>query len=124
MQILNNLFNPQIDKFSRAMSTASQRQSLLTANLANVNTPGYKRKDMSLDITIDDEFEKHVNAARWRRDGGRVIESTGSLRPDGNNVDLEKETMAIAETELRYQTVTELTARYFSGIKSVIREGR
>ena len=46
-----------------------------------------------------------------------------SLRIDGNNVDMEYEVMSIANTETRYNTLTELTSRYFSGLKNVIREG-
>jgi flagellar basal body rod protein FlgB len=42
----------------------------------------------------------------------------------GNNVNLESEVMHMAETELRYQTLTDITATYFSGLKNVIREGK
>jgi flagellar basal-body rod protein FlgB len=47
-----------------------------------------------------------------------------SLRPDGNNVDVEKEITGVAETDLHYQTLTSLVTSYFSTLKSVIREGK
>lgn len=46
------------------------------------------------------------------------------IRIDGSSVDLEKEVTAMAETELRYQALTDMTASYFSGLKNVIREGK
>ena len=39
-------------------------------------------------------------------------------------MDMEKEVMALAETELRYQMLTDMTASYFRGLKNVIKEGR
>ena len=45
-------------------------------------------------------------------------------RVDGNSVDLEKEVTAISETELRYDMLSEMTGRFFSGLKNVIREGK
>lgn len=116
MQILDALFNPQIDRFSRALSATTYRQGLLTSNLANVNTPGYKRRDADFNIALD--------SASDRLKGFGTAADGGSLRLDGNNVDLEREVSAIAETELRYQALTEMTTRYFAGLKSVIKEGR
>ena len=92
-------------------------------NLANVNTPGYKREDMDFSIMLDekmDEFDTMV--AERSLKSKRSSES--SLRPDKNNVDIEMEVMSIAETEARFNALTELTGRYFSGLKNVIREGR
>jgi flagellar basal-body rod protein FlgB len=114
---LDNLFGPHINNLQSALGRASQRHALLTNNLANVNTPGYKRQDMDFNITLQDEMDKPslqpVGA-----------QSSPALRLDGNSVDLEKEVMSVAETELRYQALTDMTANYFSGLKNVIREGK
>jgi flagellar basal-body rod protein FlgB len=58
------------------------------------------------------------------RGKARNDNNDSSLRLDGNNVDVEREVMSIAETEHRFNALTEMTSRYFSGLKSVIREGR
>jgi flagellar basal-body rod protein FlgB len=120
---LDNLFGPHAGNLNRALNKTSERQSLLMKNLANVNTPGYKREDMDFSIMLDekmDEFDTMV--AERSLKSKRSSES--SLRPDKNNVDLEMEVMSIAETEARFNALTELTGRYFSGLKNVIREGR
>ena len=123
MAYLDNLFGPHAGNLNRALNKTSERQSLLMKNLANVNTPGYKREDMDFSIMLDekmDEFDTMV--AERSLKSKRSSES--SLRPDKNNFDLEMEVMSIAETEARFNALTELTGRYFSGLKNVIREGR
>lgn len=116
--ILDSLFGPHIDNLQTALSRASQRHSLLTNNLANVNTPGYRRRDIDFNITLQQEME------RTDLQPTAVQTSGAAIRLDGNGVDLEKEVMSIAETELRYQALTDVTAGYFQGLKNVIREGK
>jgi flagellar basal-body rod protein FlgB len=123
---LQNLFGPHADNLSRAMDRTSQRQSLLMQNLANVNTPKYKRQDTDFNIALNQEMDKEMDEfdAAFERRSARDSSSSSSLRLDKNNVDMEYEVMSIAETETRFSALTELTGRYFSGLKSVIREGR
>jgi len=107
------------------MDRTTRRHGLLTGNLANANTPGYKRKDCEFSVVLDAEnnqAEARMQEMRERRQ--QMLSDRTSIRIDGSNVDLEREVMSIAETELRYQALTDLTARYFSGLKNVIREGR
>lgn len=123
MQYLDALFGKHAVNLERGLDKASMRQSLLTANISNVNTPGYKRRDLNMNVALaetpgNSRFESMLSERRQRE-----TEHT-SIRIDGNNVDMERETFAIAETELRYQLLTDLTNRYFSGLKNVIREGR
>ncbi|MBL8060923.1 MAG: flagellar basal body rod protein FlgB [Chthonomonas sp.] len=102
------------------MKQASLRHNLLSENLANVNTPGYKRKDIDFGI----ELEKASSRMIDKRHGAMIKKSDGGLRRDGNSVDLESEVANMAETEFRYRLLTDMTNRYFTGLKSVIREGR
>lgn len=124
VQILQNLLGPHSQNLAKAMDRTSQRHSLLTKNLANANVTGYKREDIDFAIEIEDrEGSSRLEEVRSRL-AGNHRSTKGSVRIDGSSVDLEKEVMAIAESELRYQMLTEMTSRYFSGLKSVIREGR
>ena len=122
MSYLDNLFGPQADRLSRAMSKTAERQSLLVNNLANVNTPGFKRKDSDFNILLEDSMDNFDQVVA-NRNSGAMRGERSSLREDGNNVDMEFEVMSIATTEARFNTLTELTSRYFSGLKNVIREG-
>lgn len=125
MQILNKLFGAHSRNLERAMDATSQRAGTLTKNLANVNVPGYKREDQEFAIQIEGETQAAGSRIRALREKfGQTQQSTSSIRLDGNSVDLETEVMAIAEMEMRYQMMSEVTGRYFSGLQSVIREGR
>lgn len=113
MRMLDQLFGSHPGNLERALDRATLRHELLSKNLANVNTAGYKRKDIDFTMALDEAMEE----AEPKTD-------MGSIRSDGSSVDLEKEVVAMAETELRYQLLTEMTSRYFSGLQNVIREGR
>ena len=104
------------------MTKTADRQSLLVNNLANVNTPGYKRKDTDFNIMLEESMDNFDEVVANRNSRAQRSENS-SLRLDGNNVDMEYEVMSIATTEARFNTLTELTSRYFSGLKNIIREG-
>jgi len=126
VQILDNLFNPQLDRLQRSLGHTAERQGLLMNNLANVNTPGFKRQDMDFSIVLDEAQGGSPRLKQWRDRAQADFGGAGSssVRVDGSSVDLEHEVMAIAETDLRYQALTDLTSRYFAGLRNVIREGR
>ncbi|MCE9557679.1 MAG: flagellar basal body rod protein FlgB [Armatimonadetes bacterium] len=128
MNILDNVFGSMPGKLENALDRATTRQSMLTRNIANVNTPGYKRADIDFNIELDDAVSRISGNKRFlsnHKDAQAQRESEAtSLRLDGNNVDMEREVFAMAETELRYQTLADMANRYFSGLKNVIREGR
>lgn len=121
VKLLDSFFGPYSENLRSAMGRTTQRHGLLTANLANVNTPGYKRKDMDFSIALEGEMRSESLLTRANRG---VRTDTGSVRVDGNSAVLEQEMVGIAETELRYQMLSELTSRYFRGLKETIKEGR
>lgn len=114
--MIDRLFSPHLANLQSALGRTSQRQGLLTNNLANINVPGYKRQDVDFGITLQQEM-RGLGEATVRQD-------QGSVRVDGSSVDLEKEVFAMSETDLRYQLLTDMTSKYFSGLKNVIKEGR
>jgi flagellar basal-body rod protein FlgB len=116
--MLNRLFGVHSINLERGLDRASQRFSLVSTNLANVNVPDYKRKDVDFGIQLA-KSESDIQ----RREAG-FQNDEGEIRVDGSSVDLEQEAMAVSESELRYQLLTEMTSRYFSGLKNVIKEGR
>lgn len=114
--MIDRLFSPHLANLQNALGRTSQRQGLLTNNLANINVPGYKRQDVDFGITLQQEMGRQID--------GMPRQDQGSVRVDGSSVDLEKEVFAMSETDLRYQLLTDMTSKYFSGLKNVIKEGR
>ncbi len=121
MKILDSFFGPHSQNLAKALDRTTVRHGLLTNNLANINTPGYKRRDVEFGIALEQEMNSGL---RGTTPDGEVKVTQGSMRLDGNSAVLEQEMMGIAETELRYQALTELTSRYFRGLRDAIKEGR
>lgn len=124
MRLFERIFGDQAASLERAMDRTTLRHQLLTRNLSNVNVPGYKRQDISFAEELDNARGRHLGQRAGHLGQDEVQTDTRNNRVDGSSVDLEKEIVALAETEIRYQALSDLTARHFSNLKNVIREGR
>jgi flagellar basal-body rod protein FlgB len=121
--MLENLFSPQLGNIQHAMERTTERQSLLMTNMANVNVPGYKRKDIDFHVALQGHLAEQYKMDIDEKARQDASDQT-SLRVDGNNVDMEKEVGSVHETELQFEALTNMTTTYFSDLKSVIREGK
>ncbi len=94
-----------------AMRGSAYRQTLLTNNLANVNTPGYQRKDVDFHSALQAaersgeplatvSFE--TNATNATPDASRAV------RTDGSGVDPDQEAASLAENSLEYQALVQV----------------
>ena len=110
--IQTNAFD-YINVLNRAADAAWQRNEAISNNIANVDTPGYKRQDVAFESVLQqalgnnryqsmDDKVANVNLSRLR---GRayVDYANYSYRLDGNNVDIENENVMLAENQLKYQ---------------------
>jgi flagellar basal-body rod protein FlgB len=97
------------------------KNQILSQNIANVDTPGYKRKDVTFAEELErmmrqDDFDKKdVEAVKVK-----VFEDNNKLsyRMDGNNVDIDVEMVRLAQNQLKYNTFTQLSG--FNSIKTVL----
>lgn len=121
--LLNKLFGTHTANLGESLDRTTLRQKLLASNLANIDTPGYKRRDVDFGIELQ-RADDVLRPERSLRDRPPIRTENGSIRTDGNSVDLEREVYGIAETELRYQLLSDMTSKYFRGLRNVIREGR
>ena len=98
------------------MDLLGKRQQLVTANIANADTPGYKTKD------IDFQFE-----FMSLMEGGapNVIEAPNlAAKNDGNNVNMERESRLLAENALRFNLASNLLRAQIRSVRSAIQEGK
>jgi flagellar basal-body rod protein FlgB len=114
-----------------ALDGLAARHAALSDNLANVNTPGYKRKEVPFEAALRRAVgetlspQTGVPVRPMRGYAPRPVRDlTTSARMDGNNVDMEREVVQMAENTLRYQTLIQYVSSFFSGLKSVINNGR
>ena len=121
------LFDVTFQTLDLALGAAGKRQEVLANNLANVNTPGYKR----LDVEFDGMLAKAVDAARAgdksalqaMRPGVTTDDSVAD-RADGNSVDVDQEMAFLAENNIRYNALVQLSQKKLETLKYVISDGR
>lgn len=107
---------------------AATREKVISSNMANIDTPGYRTRD----ISFEHELNNAMNLASFRTEDGTetlqmlpVVRQIQGLmeRPDGNNVSLEREGLEMAETQLRYALAIQLLKRHFHQSLSAINGG-
>ena len=111
---------PMIEELGEYLDLAAYRQTLITSNLANIDTPGYRTRDINFEKEMRQAEERSLNAAM----GPRVIEVGGLIeRPDGNNVNQDRESLLLARTQLQFRLGVELLRQEFQLISSAVKEG-
>jgi len=99
-----------------ALDALAMRQRASAHNIANLQTPGYHAKRVA--------FEAELASAVRRGDGAVTATVARSLEPtreDGNNVNLDTETLLQIDTNLRYQLATQAMSGTFSSVRTAMR---
>ncbi len=131
--------NSMIQLMDRSLTLASQRQTLIASNLANIDTPGYRTRDFdfegALKAALAEDDGQQSPTALARTDpmhllGSRSAEypaTTDPVRPDserndGNDVSLDRENMLLARTQLTYQNASNFMQLELRKLYFLIRE--
>ena len=115
------------------------RNDAIAQNIANVDTPGYKRKT----VAFEEYLNKAVDGSSFkgqRTDSRHIPIGEGeidrvdvkisqdnkslSTRIDGNNVDIDNEMALMAKNTIKYNTLVQTLNNGFNRVKSAINEGR
>ncbi|MBQ3061933.1 MAG: flagellar basal body rod protein FlgB [Lachnospiraceae bacterium] len=118
-----------INVLGKAANASQVRNEVLTNNLANVDTPNYKRQDVSFEnylqtaIAGNSSLDKAMRNLRLDSLNSSIYTDTASLsyRLDGNNVDVDTENAYLAQNQIRYYTLVDSISQEFSRIKSVLK---
>ena len=119
-----SMFN-QADIMGLALDATWKRNQVINENIANVDTPGYKRKDVSFESYLEKAMKTTdaENISQLNRIQPRVYTDNSHLsyRKDGNNVDVDTEMVNLAENQLRYNTMISQVNYNFERLKAVIK---
>ncbi|MCQ2537177.1 MAG: flagellar basal body rod protein FlgB [Lachnospiraceae bacterium] len=121
-----------INILNKAANASWTKNEIIANNIANVDTPDYKRKDMDFESTLAraisqkstsnmDQKVKNVQGMALRA-GVYTDYSQLSYRYDGNNVDIDTESAYLADNQLKYYTVLNSINQEFSRIKMVLQK--
>jgi flagellar basal-body rod protein FlgB len=116
---MNWIETPSMERLEHYLDLVTFRHELISSNLANVDTPGYRTQDLDFEGEMR-RAEQHSNPF-----SPQVQQVKGLIeRPDGNNVSLERETLALARVQLQYKAGVELLRNEVHMLQSAINEGK
>lgn len=105
-----------ISALTSALDGLAARQRAIAGNIANVNTPGYTARR----VMFEDALARSVAAGDGRADPIRA-RSLEPTRLDGNNVNLETETLSNIDTVLRYQFAAQAMNGALTSVRAAMR---
>ena len=125
----SNVFD-YINVLGSTADAAATRHDIISNNIANVNTPGYKRKDIRFETELKHAFahsdKDSVDARVKNLDLEALTPETYtdyaelSYRYDGNNVDIDFEMADLAKNQIYYNAMAKKLGGYIQGVKNVI----
>jgi flagellar basal-body rod protein FlgB len=140
------LDTPIMSLLETSLDYSSTQQAAISSNLANINTPGYVRKDASFATVLDQasrgdnsgfpqvimqtdgsgQMSPSLTGGSESADTGGVpvvADTSSAMRVDGNNVDVDTEMSKLAENQIYYQAVSQFMGGQLTSLKYVIGGG-
>ena len=134
--MLNKAFK-NINIYQKALTASWLRNEALSNNIANVNTPGYKRKDVNFESVLKEQLNnssiklirthpKHLPASNTFEDiEPKIInEFNTSFRKDKNNVNIDTEMAELAKNTIKFNALVQELNNHLHRIKMSITDGR
>lgn len=121
----------QIDILKKTLNVSWLKNKAITNNIANVDTPGYKREVVKFDSVLSNAIEgsnltkthpKHIDPSS---DGPRIEkERSTSFRKDDNNVDIDTEMAELSKNQLQFNIATQQLSSKLARLRKAIDSGR
>jgi len=103
----------------RYLDLSSERHQLIVNNMANIDTPGYRTRDLDFRHELQRaKVEGVPTATPVLRQVSRLVE-----RPGGNNLSLERESLLLSEAQIQFRIGVQLIRREFSRLLTAINGG-
>ena len=136
---MRGIFDAHTQLLHKSLDFRAKRNSLLGGNIANIETPGYKSKDMVFEGALGRAMKAHLPGlmvlTNPRHMDGRQILPLHLIKPgiirtsnpvgnlDDNSVDLEREMVKLGENQVVYQALAQMISSKFAALRTSIREG-
>ena len=91
------------DQLARYLDLSTSEAKLTAANMANIDTPGYKAMGMDFEAEMHDAMDGVDQGSAPRHVRVKAVDGLIS-RPDGNNVSMDREGLNLAEAQLKFKT--------------------
>lgn len=120
-----------INVLEKAADASWTRENLIANNIANADTPGYKRQDIDFQTALKNEMsnyeytnlDKKIDNMDLTELNPTVYTDYGnySYRLDGNNVDIDTEQVELASEQIKYQALTTSITSEFTRLQTVLK---
>jgi flagellar basal-body rod protein FlgB len=108
-----------LQQLSGYLQLTNERQQLIVSNMANVDTPGYHAQDLDFQTAM----QNVVSGDNVQMEPAAVEVVDLPERPDGNNVNVDRESLLLSQTQLQYQMGVQLIKAEFHKLLTAIKEG-
>ena len=106
-----------IDLLAQTLDASSLRHRTIAQNVANVNTPGYQRREVSFEEALAKSLASPSGAKPVQ---AKVVLSDGPERVDGNNVDIDREMGELTKNSLLYQAAAQIMNSRLASLRAAI----
>ncbi|MEE9384489.1 MAG: flagellar basal body rod protein FlgB [Nannocystaceae bacterium] len=113
-----------LDRLSNHLTYHSRRQQLIAANLANLDTPGYRSRDLVFHEEYSAQVQGHRIVRQMDHREEMTISDDETPDQDGNSVSLEQQVARITANSLRYETINQILSRKFAMLRYAANDGR
>ncbi len=112
---------PMMQLLQGYLKVTTDRQQMVASNMANVDTPGYHTKDINFQAAMQ-QVMSGTDDTQCSRASTEDVEGLPE-RPDGNNVNIDRESMLMSQTQLQYQMGVQLMRAEFHRLLTAIKDG-
>lgn len=116
-----------INLLEKMLDVSAIKHKVIANNIANINTPGYKK----MEVSFAEQLEKVIkdnSVNKFDSLQPKIVlskeDANGTVRNDGNNVDMDKEVSSLMKNTLSYNIYTQLLAKKMESLKSAIENSR
>lgn len=134
---MRELFEKHINLTGKVMSLQIERQNIVTGNIANINTPGYRARRLEFENTLQSALNQDARGKMTRTENDHLpaVFNTEGFQGDlvknfkareiygMDSVDLDKEMTIMAKNAMLYNALAMVIKKNFSGMQKVIMDG-
>ncbi|MDR0137360.1 flagellar basal body rod protein FlgB [Metabacillus idriensis] len=126
------IFSETIHSLENAVNRSAVKQKVISQNIANVDTPNYKSKEITFKQSLDSEVsrlqatktdQRHLSFGSGQESYLIKSKANTSYQANGNNVDVDREMSDLAENQIYYNALIDRLSSKFNSLKTVIRGG-
>lgn len=134
---MNLLSGTSFKQLESALQASTARHQVISNNLANIETPYFKRSDVEFESLLQEQFNEttlsgkrtdpkhfYIGPSNNVPDYRVIQDETTVMTNDANNVDLEVEAAKQAENQLRYYTYVQQINHHINMVRTAIDERR